>query len=188
MPFPAHCVSVVLLPWQSKGAVLQGWPHPLQHLAMLQWHARCLFLKEIQLFVEEETKEETEIIYFVASMFVKKSLQIRFDQLMQYFISPRLHRDLSKRERASRCLIRPWLGTSPRPRSKQSLAHDCSSPSRTFRDWFPSGSSQYFSHMSFTWEVRWVKAVPSQSFPQSHFLMALSWSTSDNKPCRKPGW
>lgn len=189
MPFPAHHANVVLLPCESKGVVLQGWPHPPQHLAMLQRHACCIFLNEIQVFMEEETKEETEIISFTASMFVKKKFtNMLWSTNTVLYLLKATQKVLSKRERASRCLIRPWLGTSPRPRSKQSLARDRSSPSRTFWDWFPSGGSQYFSSMSFTWEIRWAKAVQSKSFSKSHVLMALSWSTSANKPCRKPGW
>lgn len=59
---------------------------------------------------------------------------------------PRARKDLSESDRVSRCWVCPWLGTSPRPRSKQSLAPDRSS--RTLWGWFPSGGSQYFSRMS----------------------------------------
>lgn len=94
----------------SKGAALPGRPRPPQRLAMLRWWARGLFLKEIRVC----TEEETELIYFLAFMFVKKSLQICFDQLMQHCISPRLHRESSAKGRAdSRGLIRPGLGTRP---------------------------------------------------------------------------
>lgn len=97
-------------------------------------------------------------------------------------------RVLSKRESRQQRPDPALPGNKARPRSKQSLAHDGSSPSRTSWDWFPSGSSQDFSHMSFTWETRWAQAAESKAFSKSHLLMALSWSTSANKPCRKPGW
>lgn len=104
MPFPAHYASVVLLLCESGGVVLQGLSHPSQHLAMLQQHAHGLLLKVIQVFMAEERKEETEIIYFIAFVFVKKSLQIRFDQLVQYCVSPTLHRVLcgQKEQRCQR--------------------------------------------------------------------------------------
>lgn len=188
MPFPAHYTSAVLLPCEGKEVVLQGLLQTPQHLAMLQRHACCLFLKEIQVFMEEERKEETEIMFYSFHVCQKKFTNMLWSTNVVLYLPKATQRVLSKRERASRCLIRPWLGTSPGPRSKQSLAHDRSSPSRTFCDWFPSGGSQYFSHISFTWEIRWVKAVRCKSFSKSRLLLALSWSTSATKPCRKPGW
>lgn len=168
----------------SKGAALPGWPRPPQHLAMLRWWARGLFLKEIRVCMEEET----ELIYFLAFTFVKKSLQICFDQLMQHYISPRLHREsLAKGRADSRGLIRPCLGT--RPGQGPSRAWLMTVP-------LPQGlPGTGFLLAAVRTSPIWVlperldghSLWRAKPFP-SHLLMALSWSTSANKPCRKPGW
>lgn len=133
-------------------------------------------------------RDEGDNLFYSFYLCQKKFTNMLCSTNAVFYLPKATQRVLSKRENASWCLIRPWLGTSPRPRSKQRLAHDRSSPSRTFWDWFPSGGSLYFSHMNFTQEIRWAKAVQSKSFSKRHLLMALSWTTSVNKPYRKSGW
>lgn len=187
MPFPAHCASVVLPSCENERVVIQGLPHPPQYLAMLQ-HTRCLFLKETQAFMEEEMEEETEINYFTSFTLRERSLQPLFGQRMQYCLSPGLQTALSKNNRVSRCLICPWLGTSPRPRSKQSLALTVPLLQGLCGTDFLLAAVSTSPVRVFTREIRWVKGVQSKSFSKSHLLIALCWRTSVNKPCRKPGW
>lgn len=170
MASPAHCASVVLLPCENERVVFQALPHPPQDLAVPQ-HARCLFLKETQAFMEEEMEEETN--YFTSFTLGEKSLQVHFDQWVEYCVSPGLRRALSESDRVSRRLVCPWLGTSPRPRSKQSLALTVSLlQGRCGTDFLLAAVSTSPVRV-FTREIRWAKAVQSKSFSKSHPLIAL---------------